>query len=147
MTSTFRHIMNGFASLGNFFGDSRPLLPDAPRNIGEAWQRDWQKIGGDLMGVAERQEGGVDPTKIQFNRRSRDFLFPPVEILAKYNIVKPELGTEIIKQWKLESAHRRKLEELTSLEESASRKMGQYYAFSIILLTFILTAILLTVIK
>ena len=55
MTSTIRHIMNGFASLGNFFGDSRPLLRDAPRNIGEAWQRDWQKIGGDFQQVLGRR--------------------------------------------------------------------------------------------
>ncbi|MDI9407920.1 MAG: hypothetical protein QM523_01585 [Candidatus Pacebacteria bacterium] len=52
MNRSIKNIGRGFASLGNFFGETGPLLPNAPRNRGEAWQRDWRKIGGDFQTVA-----------------------------------------------------------------------------------------------
>ncbi|MCX8500845.1 MAG: hypothetical protein ORO03_04015 [Alphaproteobacteria bacterium] len=49
MSILFKNISQGFASLGNFFGETGPSLPKAPRNRGEAWQRDWRKIGSDFQ--------------------------------------------------------------------------------------------------
>ncbi|MDI9349028.1 MAG: hypothetical protein QM537_03380 [Candidatus Symbiobacter sp.] len=67
MTRILRHILNGFGSLGNFFGDSRPLLPHAPRSVGAAWSRDWQKIGGDFKRVLDGRGVVIANNSAQLN--------------------------------------------------------------------------------